>query len=31
VIVTAALAVFMAAAIYGYDPSRGLIARKAAD
>jgi ABC-2 type transport system permease protein len=31
VIVTTALAVFMAAAIYGYDPSRGLIARKAAD
>ena len=25
------LAVFMAAAIYGYDPSRGLIARKSAD
>ena len=30
-IVTVALAVFMAAAIYGYDPARGLIARKAAD
>jgi ABC-2 type transport system permease protein len=30
-VVTAALALFMAAAIYGYDPSRGLIARKAAD
>ena len=30
-VVVAALAVFMAAAIYGYDPSRGLIARKAAD
>jgi ABC-2 type transport system permease protein len=30
-VVLAALAVFMAAAIYGYDPARGLIARKAAD
>jgi ABC-2 type transport system permease protein len=29
--VTAALAVFMGAAIYGYDPARGLIARKSAD
>ena len=31
VAVTAALAVFMGAAIYGYDPARGLIARKSAD
>jgi ABC-2 type transport system permease protein len=30
-VVVAALAVFMAAAIYGYDPARGLIARKAVD
>jgi ABC-2 type transport system permease protein len=31
VAVTAALAVFMGAAIYGYDPARGLIARKSAN
>lgn len=30
-VTVAALAVFMAAAIYGYDPARGLIARKVAD
>jgi ABC-2 type transport system permease protein len=29
--VSAALVVFMAAAIYGYDPARGLIARRAAE
>lgn len=31
IVVVAALVVFMAAAIYGYDPARGLIARKATD
>jgi ABC-2 type transport system permease protein len=30
-LVTAALVVFMAAAIYGYDPARGLIARRAVE